>query len=114
MSEQRTNTRRAFAAVLAMLLLATSAASVVASGRTATESARIGRLAVESARARLGGRAGEALALSADRGGVALADIYTDPALPVIGFEETSDQGVTEWVISVSSGDARVTRTYTP
>lgn len=114
MSRRTRKHDRAFAAVLAMLLLATSAAAVIASARSTADSALIGRLAVDSARARLAARGGETLALSADRGGYEPADISVDPALGVISFEETSDQGVTQWLIRVSSGDAETTRVYTP
>lgn len=114
MSAPTERKRNGFAAVLAVLLLATTAVSVVASGRHAIDGADISRLAVESARARLGARAGEALALSADRGGVDLADIRVDPSLPVITFEETSDLGTTQWVVRAASGDARATRVYIP
>ena len=114
MSQCRKRERDGFAAVIAVLLLATTAVSVIASGRHAVDGADISRLALESARARIGARAGEALALSADRGGVDTADIQVDPALPVITFEETSDLGTTQWVVRAASGDARATRVYIP
>ena len=114
MTERSDKERRGFAAVLAVLLIATTAVSVVASGRQSADGADISRLALESARARLGARAGEALALSADRGGVDLTDITVDPSLPVITFEETSDLSTTQWVIRAASGEARVTRVYIP
>ncbi len=114
MNKPRSHGRMAFASVLAVLLLAVSAMTVISTGRNAAEGSRMGRLALESARAHLGARAGQALALSANRGGVEIDEIVVDPALPVISFEETSDQGVSEWVIRASSGEAVVTRTHTP
>jgi len=114
MSARKNDNQRGFAAVLAVLLLATTAVSVVASGRQASDGAEIGRLAMDSARARLAARGGEALALSADRAGAEVADIHVDPALPVITFEETSDLGTTQWVVRATSGDARATRVYIP
>ena len=105
--------RRGFAAVLAVLLLTTGAASVISAGRSAGEGARISRLAIESARARHAAQGGAAIVLSAQRIGAGAGEIVTDPALGLITFEQTTENNSTTWTIRATSGDAVARRIVT-
>jgi len=106
MRARRRDGRRGFVAVVALLLLATSTASVIASGRTAAEGSRISRLSLDAARARAAARAGAALALSAERAGLSAGSIAVDLGPAVITFEEPSDNPEGVWVARAESGAA--------
>jgi len=114
MSVSRGDRRKGFVAVVAMLLLAATAASVIASSGTAAEGARLSRASLEAVRARAGARAGGALALSAARAGLGADEIVTDLGPVVMTFEEPSDNPEGVWVARAACGQAFAEATVEP
>jgi hypothetical protein len=99
--------RGGFAAVVALLFLATTAATVVSSTRGRTEITRLELIEAQTMRARFAAEAGAALARSAMRAGLDPGAVRPDPSLPMISIEETAEGTETVWIVRVSVGVAR-------
>jgi hypothetical protein len=99
--------RRGFAAVVALLFLATTAATVISSTRGRAEATRIELIEAQTVRARFAAEAGAALARSAMRDGLEPEAIRFEPSLPVISIEETVEGTETVWVVRAAVGVAR-------
>lgn len=106
--------RRGFMAVIAALLLATSAASVISAGLSSVEGARLSGTSLDAARARAAASGGAALALSAERAGVNAGSIVVDLEPALMTFEEPSDNPEGVWVARARSGAASAQAVVTP
>lgn len=111
----RSAPRRGFAAVMALLLLASVGALVVQTSRSSAATASGVLLDLQVVRARAAADAGAALARSAIRMGLEPEDVMLDASLPVITIEETTDDtGDTVWVIRGTEGVAAAERRIKP
>lgn len=112
--KNQTPPSRAFASVVILLFLATTAATVIASARDAQAGTQRSTLATEMIHARMAADAGYALVLSAQRAGTPTGSIVVDPSLPVITITETTETSGTVFRISASVGSSIAERTYQP
>jgi type II secretory pathway component PulK len=106
--------RAGFAAVVALLFLASTAAMVLMATRGRETETQLELLAVQTERARLAALAGEALARSAIRSGLEADEVRVDPSLGLITIEERDEEGETVWVIRAESGVAARERRVRP